>query len=200
MANFWLIADAHIDHRAIGMYRKGVVLPEDNNKLIFDFWKNHVTDRHKTLHRRDVVYCLGDMAFTPSANRLIQGMPGRKFLVRGNHDYVDSSDLLEVYEQIHGLLSKKSYWMSHAPVHPAELYQRKNIHGHVHEKSITTEDGKLDPRYLNVSVDALMSHFGKPMIDICDLRNYEQDLLDGKVKKMEHVSYTNPNKKSNGGA
>ena len=41
----------------------------------------------------------------------------------------------------------KEFWLSHAPIHPEELRDRINIHGHVHYKNID------DARYFNVSCE-----------------------------------------------
>ena len=43
--------------------------------------------------------------------------------------------------------------MSHAPIHPNELRGRFNLHGHVHQNSITLPDGSLDDRYINCCVE-----------------------------------------------
>ena len=60
---------------------------------------------------------------------------------------------------IGGLMKYKGIFLSHCPVHPVELDYRisRNIHGHLHEKSIMimNENGDLikDDRYHCVSVE-----------------------------------------------
>ena len=52
-----------------------------------------------------------------------------------------------------GLEKYKGAWLSHAPIHPAELRGKINIHGHVHYANVLDETGKLDNRYFNVSLE-----------------------------------------------
>jgi calcineurin-like phosphoesterase family protein len=69
----------------------------------------------------------------------------------GNHD--DINGLFE-YSQNHNHIKivknfsrVNKYWLSHIPIHPQELYNKKNIHGHCHTKSVNSAN------YINVSVD-----------------------------------------------
>ncbi len=76
-------------------------------------------------------------------------MKGNKHLILGNHDKFTLETYSQYFNKIHGFMKKGGFWLSHAPIHPKELRGRVNIHGHVHSKSIP------DPRYFNVSVEAL---------------------------------------------
>ena len=109
---------------------------------LMDRWRRTVT-------KWDLVYVLGDAAFTDEGLQSIAELPGRKKLVRGNHDKHNAKLLLRVFEDIHGIVAYKRTWLSHAPIHPQELRGRKNIHGHVHFATIP------DDRYINVSAEAI---------------------------------------------
>ena len=50
---------------------------------------------------------------------------------------------------MNGLFKKYGFWLSHCPVHPNELRHKKNIHGHVHNKTVD------DDRYINVCCDVV---------------------------------------------
>lgn len=90
-----------------------------------DIWTDTIT-------KRDIVYVMGDAAFTQGGLDSIGELAGRKLLVRGNHDLLPTEAYLEVFEEVYGLLAYKGMWLSHAPMHPTELYGRTNVHGHCH--------------------------------------------------------------------
>ena len=46
------------------------------------------------------------------------------------------------------LVNYKNFWLSHCPIHPQEMRDRKgNVHGHLHGSKIE------DPLYFNVNFD-----------------------------------------------
>lgn len=142
MANVWFTSDLHFGHKNIQKFRFEVVSEEDNRKRIISDWKDCVT-------KRDDVYVLGDVAFTEETLEEFASLPGRKFLIRGNHDEFSSYQYLSYFQDVYGLKRYKEFWLSHAPIHPNELRYKVNIHGHVHADTIP------DGRYFNVSVENL---------------------------------------------
>lgn len=142
MANVWFTSDLHFGHKRIAEFRKEIVSEEDNRARICLDWKDLVT-------KRDDVYVLGDVAFTTETLEELGGLPGRKFLTRGNHDEFNSNLYLNYFEGIYGLKKYKEFWLSHAPIHPNELRGKINLHGHVHYSSID------DSRYLNLCIENL---------------------------------------------
>lgn len=142
----------HLGHRNIAKFRPWVKSTEHNTEIFLAQWK-------KTINKRDIVYFLGDVAFNVESIDLLKPLPGRKILIKGNHDdIVSTASQMEVFEEIHGLLKYKGYWLSHAPIIPSEIRNRKgNIHAHNHTKSVMTRTwyGKkvLDKRYYNTCVD-----------------------------------------------
>ena len=122
-----------------------------------------------------VVFFLGDVAMNAQALRRIGTWPGRKLLVRGNHDVQSESVYREVFEWIHGLMKFRRHWFCHAPVHPMQTRNLRCIHGHCHDNTMhnnpTLEDGR--PTYVNVTVE---STGGKPVpLD---------DVISGKFKPL----------------
>lgn len=77
-----------------------------------------------------------------------------KVSVTGNcTEYISTAKLCEAFDEVHGLLKYKEFWLSHAPLHPDELRGKNNVHGHVHTESVN------DLQYLNVSVDSSFMNF-----------------------------------------
>lgn len=140
MSVVYMIGDLHFGHKNIANYRKGFASEEHHREHLSAQWSSIVK-------KRDVVWVLGDAAFTSEGLASIRLLPGRKILVRGNHDLLSTAEYLSVFEEVYGIIRYKKVWLSHAPIHPDELRGRRNIHGHVHNATIQ------DARYVNVSAE-----------------------------------------------
>ncbi len=157
MGTVFFIADPHIGHRNICKYRSQFTNPEEHNEFIIENWNRVVTKK------KYIVWVLGDMFIKNNKydfTKFLSRLNGTIRVIPGNHDHMEYYPKEIIWN---GLFSKyKNYWLSHAPIHPNELRGKKNIHGHVHNKSIfienddvTTEEGlkkgyTLDNRYINV--------------------------------------------------
>lgn len=163
MANVWFTSDLHFGHKNIHKFRLEVSSEEGNrNKIIAD-WNSKVT-------KRDDVYILGDAAFTMDTVSIFSELAGRKFLVRGNHDELDTSVYLKYFSAVYGLKKYKEFWLSHAPIHPNELRGKVNLHGHVHYQSVD------DPRYVNMSVENIWKMGYKSLMSLDEVRAHLSDL------------------------
>lgn len=169
MSKVWISSDWHIGHKNIHKFRsikngffRDFTCEADHREWLGDCVAS-------TVRKRDVLYLLGDIAFTEEALEFVGKLPGRKVLVKGNHDVKKSSLYSKVFDQVHGLTKYKGRWLSHAPMHPVELRGKVNFHGHVHFHSL--EDRKS---YQNVCVEELMKVFGKPLVDIESIKAYRE--------------------------
>lgn len=164
MSNVWFCSDLHFGHKNIGKFRG---MPEGNledsefknRKRISDDWNNLVD-------KRDIVYVLGDAAFTMETVGDFSKLKGTKHLVRGNHDTLDTQVYLKYFDGIYGTLKYKEFWLTHAPIHPLELRGKVNLHGHVHYATIP------DPRYFNCCPENLFPLKGHYLISLDQVRNY----------------------------
>lgn len=154
----YFCSDLHFGHKNIQKFRPFVKDEFDNRQQIIDCWSNLVT-------KRDDVYVLGDAAFTVESIDSFRDLPGRKYLIRGNHDQLDTSVYLKVFSEVYGLLKYKEFWLSHAPIHPDELRGKVNLHGHVHYATIP------DKRYINCCVENFNEIFGRPLASLDEIRN-----------------------------
>jgi len=150
MSKKWIISDLHFGHKNIlkfsGPLRGGTTSEEHDDWLIHQI--------NSVVKKGDLLYICGDIAMTDEALEKMKRVRGMKILIRGNHDIYAAQKYLEYFQQIHGLISfKGTFWISHAPIHPQELRDRYNIHGHVHQHSILGDDGQPDPRYINACVE-----------------------------------------------
>ena len=162
----YFIGDPHLGHKAIGKYRPWVKDSAANSALIHKLWNN-------TIRKNDIVYVMGDAAFTEDELIALGNLRGRKILIKGNHDdFVSTKLQSQVFEEIHGIIKYKAMWLSHAPIHPAELRGKKNVHGHVHMKSVRTWYGSLDKRYYNTCVDVIYPKTGNVFVNLETIKSY----------------------------
>lgn len=155
----YFCSDLHFGHKNIQKFRLHVTSEEDNRQQIVDDW-------NKKVSKRDVVYVLGDACFTMETVDTFAQLPGRKILIRGNHDQLDTQVYLKYFEGVYGLLKYKEFWLSHAPIHPQELRGRVNLHGHVHYHTID------DLRYFNCSVENIYRINKGALIELEQLRHF----------------------------
>lgn len=102
-------------------------------------------------NKRTMLWVLGDVAMQKESLLLLGLVPGRKKLVRGNHDQYDLAEYLKYFEDVHGFLRYKQMWLSHCPIHPQEMYRATvNVHGHIHAN---TNSPELPYPFFNVNWD-----------------------------------------------
>lgn len=140
MSKTYFTSDWHLGHKNILKFRdKFKTIEEHDNTFIDNF--------NKIIKKRDTVYFLGDIAFTEEGLEQLKKLNycHKKVLYLGNHDYLGTEKYLEYFDEVYGFRSYKSYWLSHCPIHPQEMRNRKgNIHGHLHGSHLT------DMKYFDV--------------------------------------------------
>lgn len=171
----WVIGDTHFGHRALTGERadksRHQIRPFDTvaemDEAMIERW-NAVVKQH------DTVYHLGDVNIPARSLALVGRLNGRKILVKGNHDIFPIENYLEYFEDIRAYkVYKHKILLSHMPVHPGQFPRfSANIHGHLHERTVTNLFGLIDPRYYCVSVEQT---------------NYAPVNLDEVVDKLEKI-------------
>lgn len=152
MTRVFFTSDLHLGHQKVlkfqddeGNLTRNFTTIEEHDACICDNWVSLVENEDK-------IFVLGDVAFTLDGLELLRKLPGRKYLIRGNHDIFSLRDYSYVFEDIYGLYyykgrGKTKLWLSHAPIHPQELRGRCNVHGHLHHKIVP------NATYLNVCLE-----------------------------------------------
>lgn len=122
--------DLHFGHKNIARFRNnlGTSNEEEHRELIIENWNSVV-------NKRDFVWLMGDICFKEKFLPDLKRLRGNKFLVLGNHD-VDGKLFAPYVSKVCGVVKYKGFWLSHVPMHPAELYGKPNIHGHMHGKNL----------------------------------------------------------------
>lgn len=154
----WLISDTHFGHRGI---EKFLTRPTTHEVILLSNWIDRIRDGDTVLHLGDVF--MGKQGNPTRWAKVVSRMPGKKYLILGNHDEFE----LPLYESagftIIDPFIHDGYLFSHEPA--STVYHRAiatsdlwhtNIHGHVHATTWSIEhdglpiDGK---RYFNANVD-----------------------------------------------
>lgn len=164
----YFVGDLHLGHKNIANMRSFVSSADDNTEKIVKDWRDRV-------NKRGIVYVMGDAAFSQEALDIISHLPGKKILIKGNHD--DSVSTLaqtNVFAEIHGLLKYKGFWLQHSPIHPDELRGKICIHGHVHNATVmkNTWYGKkvIDNRYFNMCPEVIYPKYGKIILSLDEVK------------------------------
>lgn len=149
--NVFFYSDPHFFHKNIILHRRIGELDTEEAQ------RNEQRKRWNAVVKpNDVVYILGDVVLArwdDEVRDFIKSLNGRKILILGNHcserDHI--KNFYDVFQSVHGVLKYKEFWLSHIPLYRSTLHGNMvNVHGHIH-----TAYEINDPRYFNVSADAI---------------------------------------------
>lgn len=122
----FLISDTHFKHEKMKTY---CGRPADFTEQIIKNW-------HRLITPEDLVIHLGDVAIGSREDWLwiIPFLPGRKILVRGNHDDQRSCDwwMKNGFDFACDALVYRGMWLTHKPAAELPTGCVYNIHGHLH--------------------------------------------------------------------
>lgn len=124
--NVYLISDTHFNHDRVATYCDR---PADFTERILHNWKQIVKPEDTVIHLGDVM--IGNR--TRGADQ-IRSLPGRKILVRGNHDRRSSN----TWWMEHGFdfacdgMKFRNCWLTHEPSTSLADGCLLNLHGHLH--------------------------------------------------------------------
>jgi calcineurin-like phosphoesterase family protein len=125
-AKTWIVTDTHFNHKAMVLngWR-----PADYEARLMKNWSHLVAEQDKVIHLGDVI-----IGMNGTLKDLLDCLPGRKYLVRGNHDH-ESDD----WYMSHGFdfacqgLVYGGVYFSHAPSFTLPFGTDLNVHGHLHD-------------------------------------------------------------------
>jgi calcineurin-like phosphoesterase family protein len=164
--SFYLISDTHFNHANIATYCDR---PENFTEII-------LRNLRSTLTQDDTLIHLGDV-FIGTKPSWLGDWPGRKILVRGNHDRQRSVSwwMKNGFDFACDGMKFRTCWLTHEPDDSLAKSCTLNIHGHLHNiwHGFHPDDGKLETRlhhewqrlfaveytnYMPVEFDKFVSH------------------------------------------
>lgn len=148
MSNNYFIGDTHFCHGGVSeRFRTHFNSDAEHDDTIFE-------NIMECAGKRNNIFLLGDIVFKQAGFWRIYEI-AKNFqsvhYIMGNHDprsvevFCRQAGLDNVH--FYGVTKRYGLWLSHAPMHPQELYRGKSIHGHVHTKTVPHSD------YFNVSCE-----------------------------------------------
>lgn len=170
----YFIADTHFGHEnIIRLCNRPFKDVKEMNTYMFQAWNARVKDE-------DTVYILGDLAFKTNIDdtiKLIHGLKGKKYLIKGNHDgkNLKNDKFKELFEGVYDIynlaLGNTRIVMCHYPMCEWEGYFRGSylVYGHIHNTTNTT-------------AFKVMSNFDKALNAGADIINYTPCTFEELVK------------------
>lgn len=157
----WFISDTHFGHAnilnfvyALDTQTMARVRPFDSEREMDEHmiqkWNSVVRPQDHIYHLGDLTMARGKGANTQHIDGIMKRLNGHKRIILGNHDDLPAKWYLQWFEKVKASRVLDNILFTHIPVHPASLGRfRANVHGHIHQNIYP------DPRYLNVSVEAV---------------------------------------------
>ena len=178
MSHVYVTSDWHLGHSGIASrFRTNFGSDSHHDYTI-------VENAAEILTKRDTILMLGDMAFTVEGLEMIDKLPGRKILIRGNHDILKQAQYNEVFDEIHGAYRYKGAFWTHIPIHPMELFRGFNVHGHCHRGGPSqVRDGEDWHLYYN----AILEFNDYRPVDVRQV--YSRLRTQAEIKRMEDPDY-----------
>ncbi len=179
MNNIFFSADTHIGHKGILKYMPDRPFASgadtlEHDKWLIDLWQ-------KSIGKHDRLYFAGDLTLCKSedAKRLLEQLPGEKFLVAGNHDESVKAHLnyFRKVAQIMDITVKPSVCaclqedlrivLCHYPLldWPCKHQGAIMLHGHCHGSMDEFNAGSIDLRF-DIGIDGALAKRAGGFIDI----------------------------------
>lgn len=171
MNRIFFTADLHFGHPGILKHSPQRPFSDTVDIVAHDEWLLDLWQR--TVDKRDTIYILGDLTFLKSgeAKRLLEKLPGRKFLIEGNHDgsiRAYKNYFKEVYQikemrfrpTVASFLKEDlAIVMCHYPLLTWNQKPRGSImlHGHCHGKLDEYNSQSMDLRF-DIGIDGSLAN------------------------------------------
>jgi calcineurin-like phosphoesterase family protein len=128
MGKVFVISDTHLHHdKMVELCDR----PENHTQLILENWRSTVTHWDMTLH-------LGDVTWDSKTLKLdLSGIPGKKVLVRGNHDEKSNQFYMNCgFDFVCSRFDWPAVICTHEPMRPKDIPLGKlNLCGHLHNNN-----------------------------------------------------------------
>lgn len=197
MNNIFFSADTHIGHKNVLKYLTERPYSSEHDIIAHDHWLINLWQR--TIDKSDKIYIAGDLTFYSSneARRLLENLPGEKYLATGNHDAsikahynyfhkVEQIMEITIKSSIYGLLKEDlKIAMCHYPLLDWSGKHQGTVmlHGHCHGNLDETNNQSVDLRF-DIGIDGALSKQAGGFIDI-------KTLYDAIMKKTCGLSPRN---------
>lgn len=159
MRDIWFISDTHFGHEKIITYAdRPFDTVSEMDETIAENWSSRV--KHD-----DLIYHLGDIAWTGEGLKLFASLPGTKRLILGNHDNGKACAPLVQKLELFRRFPEHGFIASHMPMLMEQKREPANVHGHVHNVDTGIPDAVNisieKTNYAPLHFDELLARIGK---------------------------------------
>lgn len=157
--NVWVTGDTHFNHN---MLVDSGLRPHDYQQKILSNWKKYIQPDDMVIHLGDIIFKRGS-----ELEPILHNLPGRKILVRGNHDKNRSNWYINKgFDFVCSYFMWKHCLFSHKPMDVPDDVDW-NIHGHLHDN----EHRLWEPEIFDVLTE-------QHLLIALEQTNYEPVLFD----------------------
>jgi calcineurin-like phosphoesterase family protein len=166
--DIWFTSDTHFGHeKIIPWCRPQFANVEEMNAHMVALW-------NETVKTDDLVYHLGDFAWTPKAAMLARPkLKGTVRLIVGNHDNIDALARARLFQKLAlwHIFPEVGIVATHVPMRFEQLRNASwNVHGHVHGKNRGLDFFHFDVSvertgYRPVHIDAIAAWTKLPLLE-----------------------------------
>ena len=120
----YIISDTHFNHEKIATYCDR---PADFTERIIKNWNQIVKPEDLIIH-------LGDVQIGKKSDWIMSALPGRKILIRGNHDrqWSNLRWMKAGFDFACDGMMFRQCWLTHEPASELPAGATLNLHGHLH--------------------------------------------------------------------
>jgi calcineurin-like phosphoesterase family protein len=189
--NVFITSDTHFNHQNIATYCDR---PPDFTEIIIKRW-------HETVKPEDLIIHLGDVQIGKKSDWIMPSLPGRKILVRGNHDQQWSNTrwMSAGFDfSCDGMLFRNC-WLSHEPAEKLPEGAILNLHGHLHNiwhgfHPNDPKRGEMEDKYLGETLMTMHKRLHNPWqrLFAIEYTNYRPVNFDDFVSKPDKYQARGP--------
>lgn len=143
-------------------------------------YQNQIARRWKKLVMpQDVIYHLGDTIMSRQSDlaNIVNGLPGIKILIRGNHDReTDSWYMNRGFSFVAMGVLTEGVWLTHQPQSTLPIGAIINVHGHLHGDNHRSSSAYL-PQHCKLLALEIDGYGPVAFDDFCGLPKEAQKLL-----------------------
>lgn len=196
MSKIFFTADLHFGHRKILQHLPHRPFGAEQDIAAHDAWLLGLW--RSTVGKNDTIYILGDLTFYKSeeARLLLEKLPGRKYLIKGNHDgsvkayshyFVKATQLLDltVKPTVCARLSEKQMLtLCHYPLLDWNNKQEGAVmlHGHCHG-TLDEHNRHSDDLRFDVGIDGELAQRCGGFVDLDSLYDAVLEKTGGKMPR-----------------
>lgn len=151
----YIVSDTHWLHKNIIKYCNR---PMHHDRLMEKNWHEIVGPQDEVLHLGDLMVWFNQVLIN-EASEIASRLPGKKYLIRGNHDKLKTAQLAKIgFTEVPEFIQtfgQTRILFSHYPDTERIGTWDLNVHGHIHNNDHHSDLDTRSHKYINVSIEMM---------------------------------------------